>query len=609
VDSLALLCKSYRGDLDRCASLIASLRRHNRAGLPIYLSVPAADSPLFLDRIGTEGLRLITDEEVTGGPIAQSWDKQQLVKLRFARSGLAANYAWIDSDFVVIRDFDESEFLAFPDVPFTVITEARRDIFHDRIVGGPDRGQDPEYAQTFDHMLTLLARVRDIFKRRGPPFFFGPPVIWSSRVVHALEAWLRERKLSFEAALARVPFEAAWYGEFLLAHPVIRVVPRNGLGLVFARDEEYERFVAAGFTTADLAANGYLAVNFQSKWTSGVPAGVAGPAVAPAGPRLRTDRIDLSDQWRGTYHRVGWGYALDTLRPLHHPEGILLEGFVDKKFGWGRDPGDRRNHFLPHLRPWMGFWHNPPGIPDWFDTDKQAPQDILASAGWRDSLPSCRGLFTLSEMLATWLRPRVGGVPVCSLKHPTAPAKECFSLDAYLRNPSKSIVQIGHWLRRYRSIYELPVQRLHKVLLDLGQPWTAPAIAKEMEQLSPDERRGVVTPLPYLDAADYDQLLSRNLVFLHLHDASANNTIVECIARGTPVLVNPLDAVVEYLGPEYPMYFQTLDEAAALAENERVVAAAHAYLGEVAMRNELGPQAFYRNFLNSPICRELGIGA
>ena len=47
-----------------------------------------------------------------------------------------------------------------------------------------------------------------------------------------------------------------------------------------------------------------------------------------------------------------------------------------------------------------------------------------------------------------------------------------------------------------------------------------------------------------------------------LHGASANNMVIECIARATALLVNPLPAVVEYLGEGCPFYFRSLAEAA-----------------------------------------------
>jgi hypothetical protein len=38
------------------------------------------------------------------------------------------------------------------------------------------------------------------------------------------------------------------------------------------------------------------------------------------------------------------------------------------------------------------------------------------------------------------------------------------------------------------------------------------------------------------------------------------STKVECIIRGTPVIVNKIGGVSEYLGDNYPLYFNSLDE-------------------------------------------------
>jgi hypothetical protein len=76
---------------------------------------------------------------------------------------------------------------------------------------------------------------------------------------------------------------------------------------------------------------------------------------------------------------------------------------------------------------------------------------------------------------------------------------------------------------------------------------------------------------------EYDELLSKNVVFIDLFNASANNAIVECIARNTPIIVTKLDAVVEYLGADYPLYFTSLDEVPQLLTNEALYKA-HMYL-------------------------------
>jgi len=118
-------------------------------------------------------------------------------------------------------------------------------------------------------------------------------------------------------------------------------------------------------------------------------------------------KIDLGDQCWPASHRSGWAYALHALGELHAPGGVLLDGFVEKKFAWGTDPGDRNNNPRPHARPWVGFWHNPPHVPEQFNAVWHAPADILDSWLWRESMPHCRGLFTLSEHLRRWLAPPV----------------------------------------------------------------------------------------------------------------------------------------------------------------------------------------------------------
>ena len=64
----------------------------------------------------------------------------------------------------------------------------------------------------------------------------------------------------------------------------------------------------------------------------------------------------------------------------------------------------------------------------------------------------------------------------------------------------------------------------------------------------PSDDRQPVAVVPRLSDAEYDALLSRSVVFLDLLDASGVTTVVECLARCTPVLINPLAPIREYLG-------------------------------------------------------------
>jgi hypothetical protein len=284
VDRFAILCKSYLHDLERCSRLMDSVRRHNVDSVPVYLCVPQDDRLRFEARIGRQGVTYLSDEDVTRQAGPQSWVSQQLVKLGFARAELAENYLWIDSDFEIVRDFCEGEFFAYDGIPCTVVSEARRDPFLARFLGG-DPG-DIECTKMLEGVFDSYRKIRDWFGRRGPLFFFGAPAIWSTRVVRALEDHVLARGLDFRAMLALAPYELCWYGEFLLRERTIPLVPRSGLSLCFTRDEQYRRFLTAGFTLDEFARAGYLAVNFASKWMS-QPSAAAEPLRIQRSPTRR----------------------------------------------------------------------------------------------------------------------------------------------------------------------------------------------------------------------------------------------------------------------------------------------------------------------------------
>ena len=68
----------------------------------------------------------------------------------------------------------------------------------------------------------------------------------------------------------------------------------------------------------------------------------------------------------------------------------------------------------------------------------------------------------------------------------------------------------------------------------------------------------------YLRIHGYTHL---NIAFLDLYDSSVNNAVIECIVRNTPVLVNKIPPIVELLGPNYPFYFNDLNEKLKQSKN------------------------------------------
>ena len=104
---------------------------------------------------------------------------------------------------------------------------------------------------------------------------------------------------------------------------------------------------------------------------------------------------------------------------------------------------------------------------------------------------------------------------------------------------------------------------------------------------------------------DYDELLSKNIVYLNLYDSSANNAIIECIARGTPLLVNKLPAVVEYLGEDYPFYFTDDQEATRKLNDLNLIRRTHEYLMSFENKKRILMETFIDDLKNSSIYKNL----
>jgi hypothetical protein len=73
------------------------------------------------------------------------------------------------------------------------------------------------------------------------------------------------------------------------------------------------------------------------------------------------------------------------------------------------------------------------------------------------------------------------------------------------------------------------------------------------------ENDGSVEVIEHTPNDYFDTLLSENIVFLNLTDASACNTVVECIVRNTPIIINRLPALEEVLGVDYPGFYDSDD--------------------------------------------------
>jgi len=296
-------------------------------------------------------------------------------------------------------------------------------------------------------------------------------------------------------------------------------------------------------------------------------------------------------------HRAGWAYATSCLRDFHDEKGPDFISFVEKKFVFGSDKGDINNDFEPVIRPWVGVIHCPVNVPLWFNR-RYSPEIYFNTSEFQSALKHCKGLISLSSPLSRWLESNCEP-SVSTLLHPTEACTAVFKEQVLTSQAPLKVVQLGFWLRKLHGIHQLDLSRgkFQKYMVGASRPNQQRMI--NIERGIFDPKIQVDQPVKmtgFLSNIDYDDLLSEAVVFVDFYDTSANNAIIECVVRGTPILCPPLGAIVDYLGADYPLYFRSMEEAEFLLSDRVRLLRGVQYLRESGVAERLSLTSFKDRF-------------
>jgi len=265
MNTIVLYCKSYHRDVERVKILLDSVEKHNKDNIPFYISVPFTDITIFRTFLGNRSTyTLISDEDILGKNLEQSWMNQQIVKSSFWKLENCFNYVMIDSDSYFIRDFFVKDLIKEGVIPYTVIHE-QKDLFQWTARVRQQLGFNPQ-----ESFAECRFPIMELFGRKGRLYDFGPsPVIWSCEVWKTLEEeYIKENNLTFEQLIHTVNSEFSWYGEWLLVRKPIELWPIEPLFKVFHYLPQYQELKQLGYTIDDWKQN-YLGFVMQS--SSGLP--------------------------------------------------------------------------------------------------------------------------------------------------------------------------------------------------------------------------------------------------------------------------------------------------------------------------------------------------
>lgn len=317
-------------------------------------------------------------------------------------------------------------------------------------------------------------------------------------------------------------------------------------------------------------------------------------------------------------HRSGWEYVTKAISVFSSTSTnvVLLDLYTDRSFHWDNKI-NKMVDIIPYTQNWKGIIHH-----TFDETFSDYNNTVLfKTPEFINSLKYCSGIIVLSKYLANQLKSALAdmgfsNIPIHSIKHPTDINVPSFSMDSFIQNPNKQIIHVGGWLRNIYSFYttiipkhikyrkwfwskktSLPIQKsiLHGVHMNnyfpeidmienikkslcknttiTNKQTTAsrnPNVSISPEQVYNNWYLHMIEDLQYkLESVNhishvndtlYDEILTNNIIFINLVDASAINTLIECIVRNTPIIINKHPAVVELLGEHYPLYYTNNQE-------------------------------------------------
>ena len=257
-----MLLKSYAPDLAYAERLVASFNQFNRDSIPLYIVVPDEEISLFA-KFSTSTIEVL-GESILGSHLVDTdvhglrpgYINQEIIKLAFWELGLADNYFCVDSEALFIREFYTSDFMATPEVPYTVLVEDN------------ELKVEPNYFNQY--WVQREASLREIQRLVG----LDDPIIrtchghqvFSTTVLRSfVDEFLIPKGWAYRDALAAAPYEFSWYNMWLQKTKVIPIHQREPLVKVFHNEDQHLEYILRGVTVQDIA-RGYLAVVVNSSY-------------------------------------------------------------------------------------------------------------------------------------------------------------------------------------------------------------------------------------------------------------------------------------------------------------------------------------------------------
>ena len=317
------------------------------------------------------------------------------------------------------------------------------------------------------------------------------------------------------------------------------------------------------------------------------------------------------DYYKLVDHRGGWktviNYGISNkIISTTNKESITFIDCCEKYFIWDK---------LKVIKSkWIGVIHSTPETPE-FLYETLGLDVLLKNDNFIDSLKTCVGLVGLTRYQINYIDKfffvnNYKHIPTTiAVSHPVEPLTQTFDLDRFKSFDKYNILLLGQQLRKITELLNIIKTPLIKDKIWLSgikkETTKQQRITSEIDGLGLSNKEYIefcnTIFMPYLDNhRDYDALIQRSIIFIPLFDSSANNSVLECIISNTPAFIQKNKGTIEYLGENYPLFFDNTDEVNEILKDRNVLMDkmedAHIYL-QALDKKQFTNKQFYSDIL------------
>lgn len=267
---LGIYIKTFSRDFLRVQRLVESIRRFNVDNIPLYISCPTEEMNTLQKLLGTKSINFLFDDDIyVPKNLMGGWEQQMLIKMYACKTLPCDNILLIDSDAQFIREFKQSDFIAYGNVPYTIIHENKQVSEYEKVLKGQDY-LDNGYSKA-------VRAYRSIFGGKSNKIYdFGPnPHLWSKKVFEDLDTkYLKPNELDLETFSMAVKQsygihfrETLTYGEYLLAAQPIPIIPCGPFFKTYHWKEMVDFEKGTGLEVVDNIKSSYLGLIMQSNFS------------------------------------------------------------------------------------------------------------------------------------------------------------------------------------------------------------------------------------------------------------------------------------------------------------------------------------------------------